>query len=107
MARKTDGEKIDELERRSADHEGRLSGMEKQVDAAIESVGKNAEKTAELRVDHERDVTALKKDDERTRDEIKELKQKLELYAERFWRLLIGVTIAIIAGAVLFFLKLK
>lgn len=107
MVRKTDGEKVDDLERRAAGFESRLSGIEKQVEVVIEAEGKSAEKLSELRIDHERDVTALKKDDERTRDEIKELKQKLDLYAARFWQLLIGVAIAVIAGSVLFVLKLK
>ena len=107
MTRRTDGEKVDDLERRTADQLARLTGLEKQVEAVIEAEGKTAEKVADLRVDHEREVTALKKDDERTRDEIKELKLKLDLYAARFWQLLIGVAVAVIAGTVLFALKLK
>jgi len=109
MPRKTDGEKIDELEKLAVNLQTRLESAEKAIDDTDAASEELARQLAGLRREHETELALLKLEVEELRKWKDDQKRAGEERSRRVWafgpNLLAAVVGGLIAAAITYFLK--
>lgn len=85
MARKTDGEKIDELTKLVVVLEEGLKAALKQVNAVYDAHSKTAETLSEMRREHEKEIALLKSAVEEIKKWKEDQKKEHDEHSRRLW----------------------
>ena len=110
MARKTDGEKIDELTKTTAALEEGLKAANLQLNAIYDAHSKTAETLANLRREHEKEIALLKHEVDDLKKWKEEQKKERDELSRRLWAFgpnAIGAVINVLLAAIVAYLVAK